>query len=37
MILIDNINYRLGDDLKETIKPGCQLSIAASSYSIYAF
>lgn len=37
MKLIDNINYRLGDDLKESIKKGCRLSIAASSFSIYAY
>lgn len=33
----DNVNNRLGDDLKETIKKGSKLSIAASSFSIYAF
>lgn len=37
MKLIDNINSRLGDDLKETIKKGSKLSIAASTFSIYAF
>lgn len=37
MKLIDNINSTLGDDLKESIKKGCKLSIAASSFSIYAF
>ena len=31
------MNNRLGDDLKETIKKGSKLSIAASSFSIYAF
>lgn len=37
MKLIDNVNTRLGDDLKETIRKGSKLSIAASSFSIYAF
>lgn len=37
MELIDNINTRLGDDLKATIKKGSKLSIAASTFSIYAF
>jgi len=37
MKLIDNVNSRLGDDLKANIKKGSKLSIAASSFSIYAF
>lgn len=37
MKLIDNVNTRLGDDLKIEIKKGSKLSIAASSFSIYAF
>ena len=37
MKLIDNVNTRLGDDLKESIGKGSRLSIAASSFSIYAF
>lgn len=37
MKLIDNVNSRLGDDLKQTIKKGSKISIAASSFSIYAF
>ncbi|CAH8289136.1 SNF2 family DNA or RNA helicase [Mariniflexile fucanivorans] len=37
MKLIDNVNNRLGDDLKESIEKGCKLSIAAASFSIYAF
>lgn len=37
MKLIDNINHRLADDLKVEIKKGTKLSIAASSFSIYAF
>lgn len=34
---IDNINNRLIDDLKESIKKKSKLAIAASSFSIYAF
>lgn len=37
MKLIDNINTRLGDDLKQSIRKGSKLCIAASSFSIYAF
>jgi SNF2 family DNA or RNA helicase len=37
MKLIDNVNSRLGDDLKLTIRKGSKLSIAASSFSIYAY
>lgn len=37
MKLIDNVNSRLGDDLKDTIRKGSKLSIAASTFSIYAF
>ena len=37
MELIDNINRLLGDDLKQTLKPGARLKIAASCFSIYAF
>ena len=37
MKLIDNVNNRLGDDLKISIRKGCKMSIAASSFSIYAF
>jgi SNF2 family DNA or RNA helicase len=37
MKLIDNVNNRLVDDLKQDIKKGSKLSIAASSFSIYAF
>ena len=37
MKLIDNVNTRLGDDLKETIRKDSKLSIAASTFSIYAF
>jgi len=34
---IDNINHRLGEDLQKNIRKNAQLSIAASSFSIYAF
>lgn len=37
MKLIDNVNNKLGDDLKETVQAGSKLSIAAASFSIYAF
>jgi hypothetical protein len=38
MTIIDNINHHLlGDDLKQTIKAGSRLKIAASCFSIYAF
>jgi SNF2 family DNA or RNA helicase len=37
MKLIDNVNARLSDDLKEEIKKGSRISIAASTFSIYAF
>lgn len=37
MKLIDNVNLRLGDDLRQTIKPKAKVSIAAASFSIYAF
>ena len=35
--LIDNINQTLRDDLMTTIKSGSRVSIAAASFSIYAF
>lgn len=37
MELIDNISNLLGDSLKQSIKPGAKLKIAASCFSIYAF
>ncbi|MEJ7780066.1 MAG: helicase-related protein [Daejeonella sp.] len=37
MKLIDNVNSRLGDDLKASIRKGSKLSVAASSFSIYAY
>ncbi|MBM3343271.1 MAG: hypothetical protein FJY56_14350 [Betaproteobacteria bacterium] len=37
MELIDNINRLLGDDLKQSVRPGAKLRVAASCFSIYAF
>ena len=37
MNLIDNINTRLGDELKKDMERGNKLSVAASTFSIYAF
>ncbi|WP_298338246.1 helicase-related protein [Ferrimicrobium sp.] len=37
MELIDNLNKRLGDDLKVTLTRGSKLRIAASTFSIFAF
>lgn len=37
MELIDNIGRLLGDDLKQTIRPGARLRIAASCFSMYAY
>jgi hypothetical protein len=37
MKLIDNVNNRLDDDLKQELNKGTKLSIAAASFSIYAF
>lgn len=37
MKLIDNVNSRLIDDLKQTIKKGSRLHIAGASFSIYAY
>jgi len=37
MEIIDNINNLLGDNLKQTLKPGSKLKIAASCFSIYAY
>jgi SNF2 family DNA or RNA helicase len=37
MKLIDNINNKLGDELKQTIEKGSKLSIAAASFSIFAY
>lgn len=35
--VLDNVNRRVIDDLKETIRKGSKVSIAAASFSIYAF
>jgi hypothetical protein len=37
MELIDNINRLLGDDLRQALKPGVRLKVAASCFSMYAF
>ena len=37
MFVINNIDYRLGDDLKQSIRKKAKLSIAASCFSIYAY
>lgn len=37
MELIDNISRLLGDDLKQTLRPGARLKLAASCFSMYAF
>ena len=37
MELIDNISRLLGDDLRQTLKSGARLKIAASCFSMYAF
>jgi len=37
MEIIDNINRLLGDDLKQALKPGSKLKVAASCFSIYAY
>ena len=37
MVIIDNINQLLGDNIKSTLKPNAKLSIAAASFSIYAY
>lgn len=37
MEIIDNLNKRLGEDLKVTLTCGSKLRVAASTFSIYAF
>lgn len=37
MQILDNINALWGDDLKQSLKPGSRLKIAASCFSIYAY
>jgi len=35
--VLDNVNKKVVDDLKQTIRKGSRISIAAASFSIYAF
>ena len=37
MSFIDNVSTTLSSELKSAIKPGSKLSVAAASFSIYAF
>lgn len=37
MRVIDNVSEFLVDDLKASLKPGAELRIAASTFSIFAF
>lgn len=37
MEIIDNVSRLLGDDLKDALRPGARLKIAASCFSIYAY
>jgi hypothetical protein len=37
MEILDNINHLFGDDLKQALKPGAKLKIAASCFSMYAY
>ena len=37
MELIDNINCKLGDELTKTIEKASKLSVAAASFSIFAY
>lgn len=37
MVIIDNVNIKLGDELKQSLKNSGKLRIAASCFSIYAF
>ena len=37
MEIIDNINRLFGDDLKQSLRSGAQLRVAASCFSMYAF
>ncbi len=37
MEIIDNINRLLGDDLKQTLRRGAKLKVAASCFSMYAY
>lgn len=35
--ILDNVNHKVIDDLRQTIRKGSRVSIAAASFSIYAF
>ncbi|WP_413975620.1 helicase-related protein [Stenotrophomonas acidaminiphila] len=37
MEIIDNISHLLGDDLKQSLRPGARLKVAASCFSMYAY
>jgi superfamily II DNA or RNA helicase len=37
MEILDNINHLFGDDLKQALKPGAKLKVAASCFSMYAY
>ena len=37
MELFDNVNRTLKDDLRDTIRDGSRVSIAAACFSMYAF
>lgn len=37
MEIIDNVSRLFGDDLKNTLKPGAKLRVAASCFSMYAY
>lgn len=37
MQILDNINTLWGDDLKQAVKPGAKVKIAAACFSIYAY
>jgi len=37
MELLDNLKHLLGDDLKQRLKPGARLKIAASCISMFVY
>lgn len=37
MELLDNISHLFGDDLKQALKPGAKLKVAASCFSMYSY
>ncbi|MCC2333613.1 helicase-related protein [Cellulomonas wangsupingiae] len=37
MQIIDNVNELLGDNLRDTLRPGSRLRVAAATFSIFAF